>query len=92
MTATNGLEALELYEQNQEKITAVLLDMVMPLKSGKETYIGLKSINSSVKVLLSSGFKQDERVEEVIKMGVNGFFTKTLHFRKACNSHLQSYL
>lgn len=50
--------------------------MVMPELSGKEVYIELKKINPEVKVLLSSGFKQDERVDEILKLGVKAFIQK----------------
>lgn len=50
--------------------------MVMPKKSGKETFTELKEINEDVKVVLSSGFKRDERVNEIMQMGVKGFIQK----------------
>ncbi|HHO74843.1 MAG TPA: response regulator [Deltaproteobacteria bacterium] len=74
--AEDGEQAVALFREHHEKIKAVLLDMVMPKKVGKETYIEMKSIDKDVKVLLSSGFKKDERVEAVLKLGVKGFIQK----------------
>jgi hypothetical protein len=34
----------------------------MPMKSGQEAYLEMKKIDPGLKVLLASGFKQDERV------------------------------
>ncbi|MCP4214495.1 MAG: response regulator [bacterium] len=74
--ARNGEEAVNIYKKYRESIKAVLLDMVMPRKSGKETFIELIKINPDINVLLTSGFKQDERVESILKMGVKEFIQK----------------
>ncbi|MBN2297459.1 MAG: response regulator [Deltaproteobacteria bacterium] len=74
--AEDGEQAIQLFRKHHKDIKAVLLDMVMPKKVGKETYIEMKAIDKDVKVLLSSGFKKDERVEAVLKLGVNGFIQK----------------
>ncbi|MCP4714687.1 MAG: response regulator, partial [Deltaproteobacteria bacterium] len=76
LLAVNGEEGIDMFKKHRAGITAVLLDMVMPKKSGKETYIAIKEIDPSVKVLLVSGFKQDERVEDLLKLGVDGFVQK----------------
>ncbi|MCP4136857.1 MAG: response regulator [bacterium] len=74
--AENGMRGVEVFENNYKEIKAVLLDMVMPKMSGKEAYIRMKEIDPDVRVLLASGFKQDERVEAVLDLGVNGFLQK----------------
>jgi DNA-binding NtrC family response regulator len=74
--AENGEQGLEVFKLNKDKITAVLLDLVMPRKGGKETYEGLKKIDPKVIVLLTSGYIQDERVEDILELGVHGFIQK----------------
>ncbi len=54
----------------------MLLDMVMPVMAGKETFHALKTINPKVKVLLSSGFRHDSRVDEILEAGATGFIQK----------------
>ena len=76
LTAENGFEGIDLYRKNKEKIKVILLDMAMPKMSGKEAYIRLKEINPDIKVILSSGFQQDKRVQDVLKLGVNSFIQK----------------
>jgi len=44
--------------------------------SGKEAYIEIKKTNPHVKVLLTSGFRLDQRVKEVLQLGVKGFIQK----------------
>jgi PAS domain S-box-containing protein len=79
--ASDGEEALRTFRDRHKEIRAVLLDMIMPRMSGKEAYQELKAMDPEVKVLFSSGFKQDERVESVLELGVQGFVQKpyTLH-------------
>ncbi len=74
--AENGLQGVEIYEKQQQKIDLVLLDMVMPKMSGKAAYARLKEINPNVKVLLVSGFKQDERIQSILNMGEIRFMQK----------------
>jgi len=76
LTAGNGREGVELYRLHHEKISAVLLDMAMPVLSGREAFAEMKKINEKVKVLLVSGFRKDGRVEEVLRLGVKDFLQK----------------
>ena len=48
----------------------------MPRMSGKDAYIEMRKINPGVKVLLTSGFKYDQRVKDAVALGVNGFIQK----------------
>ncbi len=74
--AEDGRRGIELFMKMQDRIKAVLLDMAMPGMSGDEVFGELKKIRPDVKVLLSSGFKQDTRVEKVLSLGVSGFIQK----------------
>jgi PAS domain S-box-containing protein len=76
LTAENGLDGVEKYRRNQSEIKAVLLDMAMPVMSGREAFAEMKKINPDVKVLLASGFRKDNRVEEVLAQGVKDFLQK----------------
>lgn len=76
LTAENGLIGLERYQQHRETIDAVILDMVMPVKSGLETYKELMAIAPECKVILASGFKEDARVLEVMELGADFFIQK----------------
>lgn len=81
LTAENGQEALEIYLRKKEEIDLILLDMVMPKMSGKQTYLELRKFDQEVQVLLVSGFKQDQRVQSILDMGVRGFIQKPYTMR-----------
>ncbi len=74
--AENGLRGIEVFRERRHEIDAVILDMVMPKRSGKETFIELKKMDPGVRVLVSSGFRNDSRIDEVLRMGARGFLQK----------------
>ncbi len=80
MVAEDGEKALEIFEKNHEKINLVLLDLLMPNKSGKDTYIEMKKIHPGVKVLVISGSKHDQRINELLKLGVQDYIEKPYTF------------
>lgn len=76
LTAENGKEGVEKYRQHHGAIKAVVLDMAMPVMSGGEALAEMKKINPDIRVLLSSGFRKDERVEEILGLGGSAFLQK----------------
>ncbi len=76
ITAIGGRQGLQIYENEQDRIDLVILDMIMPDFSGKETFDTLRRVNASVKVLLSSGYSLDEQAEEIMQSGCRGFIQK----------------
>ena len=66
LMARNSREACQLFKDNNEQIDLVILDMIMPDENGATTYKCLKSINPDVKVLISTGYFKDSKVEEIL--------------------------
>lgn len=79
LIAEDGKQAIDIYKENQDKIHLVLLDMVMPEMNGKDCFYHLKSINEKVKVIISSGFSQEEDMEDLKRDGVISFVRKPYH-------------
>ena len=76
MIAKSGTEAINIYAEEKDKIDLIILDMIMPNIGGSETYDRLKRINSSVKVLLSSGYSIEGQAADIMNRGCNGFIQK----------------
>ncbi len=76
LTAKDGVEAVEIYSDNKNNIGLVVLDMIMPIMGGGETFDKLKEMDSSVKILLVSGYSQSGDVSEILSRGCNGFLQK----------------
>ncbi len=57
--AENGEDAVKQYKDNMEKVSLVLLDVIMPLKNGREAYDEIKSLNPYTKVIFMSGYTEN---------------------------------
>ena len=74
--ACDGAEGVAVYGSENSGIDMVLLDMVMPRQGGRETFLQLKRIDPKVRVLFSTGYSQNEKVNEIMALGVQGFIQK----------------
>lgn len=66
----DGVAAIELFKSQHDDIDLVILDMVMPLISGKEVYLALRNIDPNVKVMIASGYTAGDSLSEMIELGV----------------------
>jgi len=82
MTAGSGKEAIEIYKENQDKIDLIILDMIMPVMEGGETFDKLKEINSNVRVLLSSGYSINSHAYKIMAKGCTGFIQKPFYMKE----------
>ena len=76
LTAADGVEAVECYRQHMPEITAVLLDMTMPRMDGKACFRELRKINRDVKVILSSGYSEEDATSRFQGKRLAGFIQK----------------
>ena len=74
--AEDGMKAIEIFKERHKEIFAVILDMIMPGINGKDTFIKLKEIDPNVKVIFSSGFSHEGRINELINLGGIAFLQK----------------
>jgi len=74
--AVDGADALDKYREKPNEIALVLLDMVMPVMDGPETFRKLEEINPGVRALLISGFSADSAADGLINEGAIGFIQK----------------
>jgi nitrogen-specific signal transduction histidine kinase/ActR/RegA family two-component response regulator len=76
LLAEDGRDAISIFKERKDEIALVILDMVMPKMGGRETFVGLKEIRADVKALLSTGYSQSGRAQEILNSGVRGFIQK----------------
>ncbi len=76
LVARDGFEAIDIYMENMDRISLVLLDMAMPKLSGREVFLELRKINPAVKVILASGLLDSEHIGEVMALGFSGYIQK----------------
>jgi len=76
VTAEDGRDAVNIYKEHHRKIKLVLMDMTMPVLNGEETYRELCKISPNVKVILSSGYSEQEATKKFNESGLCGFLQK----------------
>lgn len=64
LLAPNGREGLHLFKNNREHISAILLDMQMPVMSGGDTLHELRKIDPTIAIVLMSGYPESSTMEK----------------------------
>ncbi|MFZ3136677.1 MAG: PAS domain S-box protein [Thermodesulfovibrionales bacterium] len=59
LEAVDGEDAVKVFNENQNEIHLVILDVIMPKKNGKDVYNEIKKMNSGMKVFFISGYSSD---------------------------------
>jgi PAS domain S-box-containing protein len=76
LVASDGIEAITLYTQHKEEISAVLIDMMMPSMDGPTAIRVLKKINPQVKIIGVSGLVSNHKMIELVGNSVKTFLPK----------------
>jgi CheY-like chemotaxis protein len=76
VTASDGVEAVNVFTHEPDSIQAVLLDMTMPRMDGAEVLAAIREIDPRVPVVLCSGFTEDAIPTHLSDAGITGFLQK----------------
>jgi PAS domain S-box-containing protein len=76
LTAADGGEAVECYRERQGEIDAVILDLTMPGMDGAEASGELFRMNPDVRMVLASGYAQENVAERFAGRDLAGFLQK----------------
>lgn len=76
LTASDGDQALALYEAQRDAIRLVLLDFLLPCQDGYQILCRLQQVNPKVKVIIASGFFDERDIERFRRAGVAGMIHK----------------
>lgn len=76
LTAGDGQQGVDIYRQEHTRLGLVILDMAMPGLSGSEAFKHIQAVSSKVPVLIHSGFRDEMKVNELLKQGAKGFLQK----------------
>jgi DNA-binding response OmpR family regulator len=76
VTAADGRDAVKQFERDKDRITMVVLDLTMPHLDGEACFRALRQLKPDVKVLLTSGFNEQEAVRVFAGKGLAGFLQK----------------
>ncbi len=76
VTAADGNEALRLFRDRHHELAAVLLDLKMPGRDGRDTFVAMREINPAVPVLICSGYGDNDEAQGLITLGACGLLPK----------------
>jgi PAS domain S-box-containing protein len=86
LTSPNGAEALSLYDTERERISLVILDLMMPRMGGKQCLEELLRINPQAKVIIASGFNVKGETRDLIAAKTKGLVSKPFNVKELLQS------
>ncbi len=76
LQAHNGMECLDLVTKYPDRIVLVMLDLIMPVMDGRETFYRIRKLAPDIKILIFSGVGMDDEIKSMLRDGCHGFFQK----------------
>jgi two-component system cell cycle sensor histidine kinase/response regulator CckA len=76
ITARDGREGIKVFEAYADQVAAVVLDMTMPHMGGEETFQRLRALRPDVRIVLASGYTEQEATARFLGKGLAGFIQK----------------
>jgi DNA-binding NarL/FixJ family response regulator len=82
---------MEILESQEHFFSIVILDLIMPVMNGEETFKRIKMFEPELPILISSGYSQDDKVNQLIQGGAAGFIQKP-YGMKALNDAIKEFM
>lgn len=76
LTADDGCSGVELFQTHADDIVCVLLDLTMPQLDGQETLRLIRRMRPNARVVLMSGYSEQEAISRFAGQGIVGFLPK----------------
>jgi signal transduction histidine kinase len=76
VTAVDGQAALDQLQEPDARIDLVIMDLTMPRMDGHEAFTRIRAMRPDLPVVLSSGYNEQESVQEFLGAGLAGFLQK----------------
>jgi len=74
--ARDGREGVDRFREHRDRITLVLLDLTMPHKDGSQTFREISRLQPDARVLLMSGYNEQDAIARFTGQGLAGFIQK----------------
>jgi two-component system, cell cycle sensor histidine kinase and response regulator CckA len=75
-TASSGEAALKTYRKRRNEIDLIIMDLIMPGIGGKKCLEKIIKIDPNAKIVIASGYSDDEHTKEIFRSGARGFLRK----------------
>jgi PAS domain S-box-containing protein len=76
LTAADGREAVAVFREHAETVRAVLLNLTMPHQDGAATARQLRQIRPDLRIILTSGYTEEEATRQFTTRDLSGFLQK----------------
>jgi PAS domain S-box-containing protein len=82
LVCESGRDALDHFARAPDRFDCVLLDLTMPPPDGEETFRELRRLRRDVRVVLSSGYNEQDLIARFASKGLAGFIQKPYVLRR----------
>lgn len=76
VVAGGGEQAIAMVQRVGVEIDLVILDLIMPGMDGGKTFDRIREIQSTIPIILSSGYAINQQANEIMRRGCDGFIQK----------------
>ena len=76
LMAADGQDAVDLYRERKDEVSLVILDLTMPRMDGQEAFRELRELDPKVRVIVSSGYSEQEAIVGFSNQSLAGFLQK----------------
>ena len=97
LAASDGDQALSIYESLGEEIAMVISDLGLPGMSGRDLFLRIRAIRSDAPVVIATGYLDPGTRSELVSLGVNGLLQKPYRtddvarvIRETLDSHMMA--
>jgi len=76
LLAEDGVQGVAMFREHADEISAVVLDMTMPRLSGEEAFREMRRIRPGARIVLTSGYNEQDATNRFAGRGLAGFLQK----------------
>jgi len=78
VTASNGIEGLELYMGNRNKFDLIITDILMPKMNGLEMVDEIRKVDSKIPIIYTTAFNDSDYMKKTIEQSIVSYIIKPI--------------
>lgn len=82
LSAIDGMDAMEVFQANAERISVILLDLKMPRMSGAEVFEAIHKTHPQIPIIILTGYSEDRVIEDLRNKRPAGFIQKPFEIKQ----------
>ena len=85
ITASNGQEALDIFNNEENHIDMIITDIQMPVMDGLELIENIRKFNEDIPIIITTAFNEIEFLKKAIDLHVDKYITKPIDIVQLLN-------